>query len=89
MTPRILNKVNTYISGSKYGRFILNHKLLSENESSRSWIDFTETFCFLQKKNPQFLTNLKNISMISKMCKTISRAFNVCSFQYKLCSVLK
>ena len=41
---RFLTKVNTYISGSKHGRFILNHKILSENESSRSWIDFTDTF---------------------------------------------
>ena len=36
MTPRFLTKVNTYISGDKHGRFILNHTLLSENKSSRS-----------------------------------------------------
>lgn len=43
MTPRFLSKVNTYISGSMHGRFILNLNFCRIEESSRSWIDIIDT----------------------------------------------
>ena len=62
MTPRFLTKVNTmtYIPGSKHGRLILNHKHLSENESSRSRIDFIDTV-FFPLKNLQYLTKINQV----------------------------
>ena len=51
-----------YISGSKHGRLILNHNILSENESSKSLIDFMDMVFSLKKSsvlnqiNPRFVT---------------------------------
>ena len=49
MTPRFLTKVNTYISGSKHGRFILYNKL------------FLEIMNNFIEKNLQFLTKVNQV----------------------------
>ena len=49
MTLRFLTKVNTYISGSKHGRFTLSNKL---------FLEIMNNFIYTLKKNLQFLTKV-------------------------------
>ena len=75
MTTRFLTKINTYISGSKHGRFILNHKLLSENDSSRSWIDLIPWHGSFSSKKSNRLTKFLH-AHIAK-CNIVIDTYNL------------
>ena len=74
VTPRFLTKVNTYISGSKHGRFILNNKLLLKtNPRDHEQISLTR---FFSSKNLQFLSKVtKFLHMHIAKCNIVINTY--------------